>query len=72
MTHSMKLYWHGGPDHKWWVALLKDGERVVFMSLDEWKALGATRQATENDAIDRAAAAVGPTADVCTPSARAV
>ena len=45
------------------VALLKDGERVAYVSLDEWKALGATQQAIEDDAIDRAAAA-DPAADV--------
>ena len=60
MTHSMKLDWHGGPDDGWWVALLKDGERVAFMSLDEWKALGATRQAIEDDAIDRLLLQRGP------------
>jgi hypothetical protein len=31
----------------WWVELLRDGERVASMSLDEWKSLGATRQVIE-------------------------
>jgi hypothetical protein len=26
---------HGGPDHGWWVELLKDGARR-HISLDEW------------------------------------
>jgi hypothetical protein len=30
--YSTKLDWHGGPDHGWWVELLKDGERVAYMS----------------------------------------
>ena len=42
MSYSTKLDWHGGPDHRWGVELLKDGERVAYMSLDEWTALGAT------------------------------
>ena len=49
--------WHGGPDHGRWVELLKDGERVAYMSLDAWKSLGATEQAVEDDAVDRAVAA---------------
>ena len=53
--YSTKLDWHGGPDHGLWVELLKDGERVAYMSLDEWKSLGATEQAVKDDAIDRAA-----------------
>ena len=55
--YSTKLQWHGGPDHGWWVELLRDGERVASMSLDEWKSLGATEQAIEDAAIDRAVAA---------------
>src|ERR1700722_3273142 len=55
--YSTKLKWHGGPDHGWWVELLRDGERVASMSLDEWKSLGATEQAIEDAAIDRAVAA---------------
>jgi hypothetical protein len=51
--YSTKLDWHGGPDHGRWVELLKDGVRVAYMSLDEWKSLGATEQAVEDDAIDR-------------------
>jgi len=54
---GMKLDWQGGPDHGWWVELLRDGERVASMSLDEWKSLGATEQAIEDAAIDRAVAA---------------
>jgi hypothetical protein len=38
--YSTKLDWRGGPDHGWWVELLKEGERVAYMSLDEWKSLG--------------------------------
>ena len=49
--------WHDGPDHAWWVELLKDGVRVAYMSLNEWKSLGATEQAIEDAAIDRAVAA---------------
>ena len=26
--YSTKLQWHGGPDHGWWVELLRDGERI--------------------------------------------
>ncbi|HME84609.1 MAG TPA: hypothetical protein VKG91_08695 [Roseiarcus sp.] len=48
--YSTKSDWHGGPDRGWWVELLKDGERVAYMSLDEWKALSATQQAIEDDA----------------------
>ena len=33
--YSTKLDWHGGPDDGWWVELLKDGERVAYMSLDD-------------------------------------
>jgi len=40
------------------VSLLKDGQEVAFMSLDEWKQLGATQQAVEDDIADRAAAAL--------------
>ena len=50
--YSTKLDWHGGPDHGWWVELLKDGERFAYMSLDEWKSLGATRQAIEDGGDD--------------------
>ena len=39
--YSTKLDWHGGPDQGWRVELLKDGERFAYMSLDEWKSLGA-------------------------------
>ena len=62
--YSTKLDWHGGPDHGWWVELLKHGVRVAYMSLDEWKSLGATEQAIEDDAIDRVAAAADLGADV--------
>jgi hypothetical protein len=55
--YSTKLDWHGEPDHRWWVELLKDGVRLAHMSPDEWKSLGATEQEVEDDAIDRAAAA---------------
>jgi len=48
--YSTKSDWHGGPDRGWWVELLKDGERVAYMSLDEWKALSPTQQAIEDDA----------------------
>ena len=34
----------------------KDGQRVAYMSMTEWTALGATQQAIEDDTIDRAAA----------------
>ena len=53
--YSTKLVWHDGD---WWVSLLKDGQEVAFMSLDEWKQLGATQQAVEDDTADRAAAAL--------------
>ena len=33
------------------VELLRDGERVAYMSLDEWKSLGATEQAVEDDEL---------------------
>ena len=46
--YSTRLDWRGGPDHGWWVELLKDGERIAYMSLDEWKSLGATQQAIED------------------------
>ena len=52
--YSTKLDWRGGSDHGWWVELLKGGVRVAYMSLNEWKSLGATEQAVEDDAIDRA------------------
>ena len=41
--YSTNLDWRGGPDHGWRVELLKDGERVACMSLDEWKSLGPGR-----------------------------
>jgi hypothetical protein len=41
--YSTKLDWRGGPDHGWWVELLKDGERVAHMSLDEGGSLDATQ-----------------------------
>jgi len=62
--YSTKLDWHGGPDHGWWVELLKDGERVAYMSLDEWKSLGATEQAVDDFISDRAVAEADPAADV--------
>ena len=55
--YSTKLDWRGGPDHGWWVELLKDRVRVAYMSLDEWGSLGATQQAIEDSIADRAAAA---------------
>jgi hypothetical protein len=55
--YSTKLHWRGGPYHGWWVELLKDGERIAYMSLAEWKSLDATEQAIEDAAIDRAVAA---------------
>ena len=55
--YSTRLDWHGGPDHGWWVELLKDGARVAYMSLNEWKTLGAKEQAIEDAAIDPAVAA---------------
>jgi hypothetical protein len=57
-SYSTKLVWQGGPDHGWWVELLKDGERVAYMSMSEGTSLGATRQAIEDTIADRAAAAV--------------
>jgi hypothetical protein len=45
--YSTRLDWHGGPDHGWWVSCSRIGERVAYMSLDEWKSLGATRQRME-------------------------
>ena len=51
------------PRPRWWVELLKDGERVAYMSMTEWEALGATEQAIEDNAIDRATAA-DPAPDV--------
>jgi hypothetical protein len=27
--YSTKLDWPGGPDHGWWVSLVKDGEEVA-------------------------------------------
>jgi hypothetical protein len=53
--YSTKLVWRDGD---WWVSLLKDGQEVAFMSLDEWKQLGATQQAVEDNTADRAAAAL--------------
>jgi hypothetical protein len=50
--YSTNLDWHGGPNHGWWVELLKDGERVVYMSLEEWGTLGATQQAIEDVIAD--------------------
>jgi hypothetical protein len=64
MGYSTKLDWHGEPDHGWWVELLKDGERVAYMSLDEWGSLDATQQAIEDDIADRAAAKANRAADV--------
>jgi hypothetical protein len=29
-----KLDWPGGPNHGWWVELLKEGVRVAYMSLE--------------------------------------
>jgi hypothetical protein len=64
MSYSTKLVWLGGPDHGWWVELLKDGERVAYMSLDEWGSLDATQQAIEDAIADRAAAKANRAADV--------
>jgi hypothetical protein len=50
--YSTKLDWRGGPDHCWWVELLKEGVHVAYMSLDEWKSLGATQQAIEDGGDD--------------------
>ena len=50
--YSTKLDWRNGPDHEWWVELLKDGVRVAYMSLDEWGTLGATQQAIEDGGDD--------------------
>ena len=50
--YSTKLDWRCGPDHEWWVELLKDGVRVAYMSLDEWGKLGATQQAIEDSIAD--------------------
>ena len=36
----------------WWVELLKEGVHVAYMSLDEWKSLGATQQAIEDRGDD--------------------
>ncbi len=47
-----KLDWRGGPDHGWWIELLKEGVRVAQMSLDEWKSLGPTQQAIEDGGDD--------------------
>jgi hypothetical protein len=41
--YSRKLDWRGGPDHGWRVELLREGVRVAYMSVDEWKSLDATR-----------------------------
>ncbi len=60
--YSTKLDWHGGPDHGWWVELLKDRERIAYMSLDEWGSLDATQQAIED--ADRAAAKANRAAGV--------
>ena len=60
--YSTKLDWHGGPDHGWRVELLKDDLRVAYMSLDEWRSLGATEQAIE-DAFTDWVAAVDPDAE---------
>ena len=59
--YSTKSDWHGGPDHGWW-GRAPQGRRARRLH-DEWKALGATQQAIEDNAIDRAAAA-DPAADV--------
>jgi hypothetical protein len=64
MTYSTKLDWRGGPDNGWWVELLKDGERIAYMSLDEWGSLDATQQAIEDAIADRAAAKANRAADV--------
>jgi hypothetical protein len=64
MTYSTKLDWRGGPDYGWWVELLKDGERIAYMSLDEWGSLDATQQAIEDAIADRAAAKANRAADV--------
>jgi hypothetical protein len=53
--YSTTLVWRDGD---WWVSLLKDGQEVALMSLDEWKQLRATQQAVEDDTADRAAAAL--------------
>jgi hypothetical protein len=50
--YSTRLDWRDGPDHGWWVELLKDGGRVAYMSLGEWKSLGATQQAIEDGGDD--------------------
>ncbi len=50
--YSTRLDWRGGPDHGWWVELLKEGVRVAYMSLDEWKSLGATQRAIEDGGDD--------------------
>jgi hypothetical protein len=55
MTYSTKMDWQSDGNGSWWVELRKNGERVAYLSLDEWKALGATQQAIEDDLFDRAA-----------------
>jgi hypothetical protein len=50
--YSTRLDWRGGPNHGWCVELLKEGVRVAYMSLDEWKSLGATQQAIEDGGDD--------------------
>jgi hypothetical protein len=49
------LVWRDGD---WWVSLLKDGQEVAFMSLDEWQQLGATQEAVEDEIADRVAVAL--------------
>jgi DNA-binding GntR family transcriptional regulator len=44
----------GGADRRLVVELIKSGERVACMSLDDWASLAATRRAIEDELAERA------------------
>jgi hypothetical protein len=44
MSYSTKLHWHDGPDHGWWVELLKASRR-----LHEPRRVGVTRRDAAGD-----------------------
>jgi hypothetical protein len=51
---STKLEWRPGRDRGWWVELINEGERIAYMSLDDWASLAATRRAIEDELAERA------------------
>jgi hypothetical protein len=54
MGYSTRLELLGGADRCLVVELLKGGERIAYMSLDDWASLAATRRAIEDELAERA------------------